>query len=625
MRVPKFAKLVGMRPGHRFGRDQRLLAAILIISVAAVLGGFVSIRQAERQLLEAEASATAIHWAKFLQDHLSELDEILSSGLISSQDQRLFDFASEAGRVFRYEVIRPDGITALSSWAGDYRKSNTEDYVSEVVATGEPFVTLVADKSFRETVMVNGEAYVPIIADRRVTGVIKVHVDMTERAAALRDTGNGALAALIGLLTVIGGLSGFCVWYNIRDRNRELREIRESRERIARAERTIRALNRRNEMILNAAGEGIYGLDTDGRTTFINPAGAQMIGWEPSELIGKPQHAILHHTKPDGGPYPREDCPIYAALRDGTEHHVSDEVFWRKDGTSFPVEYTSAPIRDEDGELSGAVVVFKDITERTRAERAVVRQAAELARSNAELEQFAYVASHDLQEPLRKIQAFGGRIKRKKHEALGDDGRDHLERMLSAAQRMQVLINDLLTLSRAGTSAQHFVPVDLAEVAHEVVADLEVRIQATGATVEVGDLPTIDADPTQIRQLIQNLISNALKFHRPEERPAVRVRARCFNVPGTSLKASDGAGEVCQFLVEDNGIGFDQRHQERIFAVFGRLHGRGEYDGTGVGLAICRKIVGRHNGDITAEGKPGHGSTFIVTLPVKQERGQAAA
>ena len=360
--------------GFLSSRDQRLLAAVLITGIVALATNLIAVRNTERGLLEAETSATAIHWARFLQEHLSELDEILSDGLVSAQDQRVFDFASEAGRVIRYEVIRPDGVIALSSWAGDFRKSSINEHLAKVKATGKPLVILNEDSGFSDEVTVEGAAYVPMITKRGISGVIKVYVDMTERALALRKIGDRALLALSGLLAIFGALLCFFVWRNIRDRNRELEEVRRSRRRIEQAQNTIRALGQRNEMILNAAGEGIYGLDMEGRTTFINPAAARMIGWQPEELIGEPQHAILHHTKPDGSPYPKEACPIYAAFRDGTEHHVSDEVFWRQDGTSFPVEYTSTPIRNDSGELTGAVVVFKDITERKRAEE-VLRKA----------------------------------------------------------------------------------------------------------------------------------------------------------------------------------------------------------------------------------------------------------
>ena len=244
------------------------------------------------------------------------------------------------------------------------------------------------------------------------------------------------------------------------------------------------------------------------------------------------------------------------------------------------------------------------------------RQRQELARSNAELQQFAYIASHDLQEPLRKIQAFGNQLKERSGEALSDQGRDYLERMQNASQRMQNLINDLLTLSRLTTKAQPFVPVNLTQVAQEVLSDLEFRIQQTNGRVFVSELPTIDADPIQMRQLLQNLISNALKFHRFEEAPVVKIYNHLIMSQEQQPVETAGA-DFCQIFIEDNGIGFDEKYLDRIFNVFQRLHSRSEYEGTGMGLAICRKIVERHAGSITAKSTPGEGATFIVTLPIR--------
>lgn len=171
---------------------------------------------------------------------------------------------------------------------------------------------------------------------------------------------------------------------------------------------------------------------------------------------------------------------------------------------------------------------------------------------------------------------------------------------------MQNLINDLLAFSRVTTRARPFVPVNLQEVTREVLSDLEARIERSAGRVEVGDLPTIDADPTQMRQLLQNLISNALKFHRENEPPVVKVRGKILR------------GESCELVVEDNGIGFDEKYRERIFGIFERLHGRNEYEGTGVGLSICKEIVERHGGSIKVRSAPGQGATFVITLPVRQ-------
>ncbi|MEP6849043.1 MAG: ATP-binding protein, partial [Acidobacteriota bacterium] len=235
-----------------------------------------------------------------------------------------------------------------------------------------------------------------------------------------------------------------------------------------------------------------------------------------------------------------------------------------------------------------------------------------LQQSNRELQDFAYVASHDLQEPLRKVQAFSDRLKTKYADKLEGDGLDYLERMRSAAQRMQLLIQDLLTFSRVSTKAAPFVALDLETIAREVLSDLEVKIEETGAVIEIGSFPPIEADPTQMRQLIQNLVGNALKFQRKDCRPKIEISASATG------QGANGNGEMCRITVKDNGIGFDEKYLDKIFAVFQRLHGRTEYEGSGVGLSVCRKIAERHHGSISAASSPGEGATFIVNLPLKQ-------
>jgi light-regulated signal transduction histidine kinase (bacteriophytochrome) len=221
-----------------------------------------------------------------------------------------------------------------------------------------------------------------------------------------------------------------------------------------------------------------------------------------------------------------------------------------------------------------------------------------------------------LQEPLRKIQAFGDRLKVKCETYESTEIKDYLDRMQNAAARMRNLINDLLAFSRVIRSSEPFVPVDLGVVTREVLGDLEVRIEKTGGKLEVEPMPTIDADPMQMRQLMLNLISNALKFQPPGGTPVVKISAR-------ALTAVSGE-KLCELTVQDNGIGFDERYLDKIFAVFQRLHGRSEYEGTGVGLAVCRRIVDRHRGNILAHSQPGKGATFIVTLPASQQRPEPA-
>jgi signal transduction histidine kinase len=258
-------------------------------------------------------------------------------------------------------------------------------------------------------------------------------------------------------------------------------------------------------------------------------------------------------------------------------------------------------------QLIGALQSSRDDLEKRVAERT-----AELARSNRELQDFASIASHDLQEPLRKVQAFGNLLVEKYSDCLNDEGRDYLARMKSAAARMQSLIGSLLDYSRVTSRAKPFSEVDLNGAAKEALLNLEIRIKETGGRVEVGGLPFIRADRSQIVQLFQNLIGNGLKFHKEGEPPLVRVYGK--------LITAGKPGEVgaLEITVEDNGIGFDDAKAERIFQPFQRLHGRSSpYAGTGMGLAICRKIVQRHDGTITAKSALGKGTTFVITLPKK--------
>ncbi len=262
----------------------------------------------------------------------------------------------------------------------------------------------------------------------------------------------------------------------------------------------------------------------------------------------------------------------------------------------------------------------KDLNE--SLERRVAERTAELEqantalrRSNRELQDFAYAASHDLQEPLRKIRAFAG-LMRADYEGLVDEtGAYYLDRMQDGAQRMTRLITDLLALSRVATRGQSFVVVELNEIVAGVLSDLEYEAGETRGGITVDALPSINADPIQMRQLFQNLIGNALKFHRLDVPPAVQVTAV---VESSDVLSPGRVQPLCRITVQDNGIGFDEKYRERIFSPFQRLHGRSEYPGTGIGLAICRRIVERHHGTITATAVPDQGATFVITLPVSQ-------
>jgi len=313
------------------------------------------------------------------------------------------------------------------------------------------------------------------------------------------------------------------------------------------------------------------------------------------------------------GNYRREDAERAIAERPTTADKREQAVLHQRLDDGRVIAVMHQPMAG-----GGSVATYEDVTQTVRAEEALRDYAGRLERSNRELQDFASIASHDLQEPLRKIEAFGDRLKAKCADDLGEVGRTYVDRMQHAATRMRCLIDDLLTYSRVTTNARPFVPVDLGRIAAEVMSDLQVTIEQADARIELGELPVVEADPTQMRQLLQNLLSNALKFRRPGVPPVVRISGR--------LRAPEDAGcsaaalRLCEVTVADNGIGFKPDHAGRIFGIFQRLNGRDEYPGTGIGLATCRKILERHGGAITASGQPGKGATFVFTLPSNQPR-----
>ena len=355
---------------------------------------------------------------------------------------------------------------------------------------------------------------------------------------------------------------------------------------------------RASREILNTMADALFVLDAGGCIRVLNNAARKLLGYKDSDLIGRSIDRLEELSGDDTISRTLRDLARRGPIRD------QERLLRHSDGTPISVSISISPVSESDVQ-EGAVVIVRDIRERKRAEEELRSALTRLEQSNRELEDFAYVASHDLQEPLRKIQAFGDLLRSRHAEALPDQARDYIERMQSAARRMQVLINDLLSFSRVTTKAQPFVRVDLSAVAREVAKDLEVRAHESGGALHIGPLPAIDADPLQMRQLLQNLAGNALKFHRPGVPPRVDVSGEIEN-------------GRCRITVADNGIGFDEKYAERIFTMFERLHSREKYEGTGIGLAICRKIAERHGGEIRARGVPGEGATFTVTLPARQ-------
>lgn len=371
----------------------------------------------------------------------------------------------------------------------------------------------------------------------------------------------------------------------------------------------LRQMERRFRTLIESLPQHVFFKNRQSQFVSVNRAFARDLGKTPEDLVGKSDFDLFPPELAEK--YTADDRRVMESRKPETieEANVAG-------GHLRIVDVMKTPVIDDDGEVVGLLGIFTDITERKVAEENLKRFAAALERSNRELQDFAYVASHDLQEPLRKVMVFGDRLKTKYGNAIGTEGLDYLDRMQKAAARMQALINDLLTFSRVTTKPQPFAPVNLTRIANEVISDLETRIEQVKGTVVVEDLGQIHAEPLQMRQLFQNLIGNALKFHKPESPPQVRVSAtRHRETPAAGLPR-----EYISISVADNGIGFDEKYNDRIFQVFQRLHGRTSFEGTGMGLAITRKIAEHHQGRVTARSKPGEGSTFIVTLPTTQDK-----
>ncbi|GAB3953325.1 hypothetical protein GCM10028805_36800 [Spirosoma harenae] len=346
------------------------------------------------------------------------------------------------------------------------------------------------------------------------------------------------------------------------------------------------------------------------------------------EMEGQPFLAILDEVFTTGMTFATDNTPAQMVI-DG----VPKTVYF---------DFSFKALKDKQGAVYGIIATGVEITQQVATHQALLlreeqlrqqsreldRQVAErtqqlqdsiheLKRSNQNLQQFAYIASHDLQEPLRKIQQFGDLLQTQFPTEVGE-GVTYLERMRSAAHRMSSLIRDLLGYSRISTRRDSNQPVSLTAVVEAVLQSMELLIQETSATIQLGDLPEVEGDASQLEQLLQNLISNALKFRKPGVAPQIQIRSSQVmsrDLP-KAFTAQRAGNDYYRIDVADNGIGFEEKYLDRIFTVFQRLHNRTEYAGTGIGLAICEKVVANHGGWISAQSQPGQGSTFSVYLPV---------
>ena len=438
------------------------------------------------------------------------------------------------------------------------------------------------------------------------------------------------LATKLMLLLVYSALGAVAAFLFIEARNAETtqRSEQESAE-------ELYVLSERLNTTLRSIGDGVISTDVDGVVTLLNDIAAQLTGWPLSKAVGQRAADLFHVI--NARTRERMEDPSKRVLNTGKRiREEAHTLLVGRDGSERPIAYNAAPILDADGWIMGAVIVFQDVTELRRVQRereqliqelsntneklrdeiqkreaarraalslmqdAQTAQAA-LKESNAALEEYARVASHDLQEPLRKIESFAQVLVEDYGSKLDKQAKTYLDVMVDAANRMRRLIRDVLAFSRAGTVEKPFGVVDLNQVLAVARDNLSARIEDQRAEVIVGPLPTVYADETQMIQLFQNLVGNGLKFNKTEH-PKVEVWV-------------EESRDEWKIFVKDNGIGMRETERQMIFAPFKRLHTQQEFEGTGIGLAICRRIVTRHGGEIGVTAEPGKGSVFWLTMP----------
>ncbi len=453
------------------------------------------------------------------------------------------------------------------------------------------------------------------------TGKCKI-INMVREVTAQRKNGTAFPMELSVSESIVNGKQSFLGII------RDISERKEVEAEARKSQKAIESVHLERNLILNSAGEGIYGLDNEGITTFVNPAACKMLGYSKDDLMGKGQHTLIHHSYPDGKSYSKKECHIYAAFKDGKVHQESEEVFWRKDGSSFPVEYISQPIYD-NGIIKGAVVTFTDITERKVAEKElksayselenrISERTLELNTAKEEAEQhnlakseFLSRMSHELRTPMNAILGFTQLMEESTRDPLPKAHRNRTGQILKAGNHLLELINEILDLAsiESGKITVSMEPVCISNLVEEALS--VVRPLAQGFNIKLVDEITSNerfyvlADKTRLKQVLLNLLSNGIKYNRQEG----SVTLSAFIEQGSQLRIN----------IVDTGMGIPEEKFNQLFDPFNRLGAEnGEVEGTGIGMTISKKLIELMNGSIGVESTLGTGSTFHISLPVCQ-------
>jgi len=587
---------------------RKVLAGVGLIFLFLAVIAFVSFRSTDRHLLAARAMEQT--------RQVLEVEERARRSLAELENLRLrFLVIPSESLIAEYEAARD----AVQVNFGDLAKSVVEDepQSERLASLHEPLQNFFALQQVEMNARIEaGPTPVKELIDRGLIAKFTQRIDRTftefettqnQRVRERTEEADRFAGQNRTVIIISTALTFIALWQAAAMILRDFAKRRRAEEAMADEHNLFSA-------IIDTIPAHVFVKDVKGRYVFENAAHRRSLGIADESAIERTA-AAEHAADEAGDPFSEEDRRI---VETGQAMLNREVPVTRAGAVEEWLETTKIPLREADGTIVGLIGVSSDISARKRQEVELQHSAEQLKRSNEELQNFANVASHDLQEPLRKIQAFGDRLRVKCAPQLGDAGLDYLERMESAARRMQSLIQDLLKLSRVVTQAQPFERCDLQKILRDALSDLEVALEKSEARISIGPLPTVDGDPVQLWQLFQNLVNNSVKFRRSGVPPEIRITGRVFAAPADLIAGAAAGDPVAEITVQDNGIGFEEKFAEQIFVVFQRLHSRDEYPGTGIGLAVCRKITDRHAGRIVAKSRPGGGAIFLVTLPVQQ-------
>ena len=587
-----------------FIRNLFLATLVAVLAVPGYLIGVVqpSFEQALVRITEEEAVRAARQLSRIV---ARATDEINRQALTEPTLRATLNEMGDELGLFKLRLFSPAGEILFSSAAEEIGRINDKPYFHQVVARGERFTKLVQkSQPSAEGTPIDldvVETYVPIMRDGVFHGALEVYYDISARMGEQerRLFHTSVVMSLLGL-----ALMGFVVAV-LRRAGASFREQQRGREIIA-------DLGRQRAQLLNSLGEGVYGVDRDGNTTFINPAALEMLGRGAEEILGRGLHELVHHTHPDGRHYPVEACPVQQTLRDGTTRKVGDELFWRKDGSSFPVEYHSAPLIDETGALKGAVVVFRDVTAQREGAAALERAKALAERANRAKSEFVANMSHEIRTPMNAVTGMSHLLT---ETGLDEQQRDYVNKIQASSQHLLGIINDILDFSKIEAKKldiEH-TTFRLGEVMDNLAnlavvlgegRDVEVLLALDPALPEV-----VVGDSLRLGQVMINLVSNAIKFTEHGEVVVEVGTAEPLDGPVSADEV------VLRVAVRDNGIGMDEAQLSRLFTPFTQADGSTtrRFGGTGLGLSISRSLVEMMGGEISATSEPGRGSTFTFT------------